>query len=245
MFGLKNVEINIVQSKDESFTIGVEQWCINNGKITITDNVEKILNGQEEELNTIIAHEASHLYNRDNCLFVISVIFSFVLYLTCSNFTGLHLLSFIVLLVFFAYALIKIKLIIEIRADIEAASRFQNPEALIKSLYTLYNHKTRNSMKLQKKELKLDFHPLLDDRKKYLNHIFGKDEPIHFNNNPKRPCFIRLLGHFFKILKPYLGNSKSFTLSGDIEYIDCAIYVYHKNIKKMWIFHYYDFIFKS
>lgn len=128
-------------------------WGTNAGAITIVSNFvlisEKVLDIMDvNELEGIIAHEFSHLFNRDTYTNLINYLIFVLPMVYCYFTTNPHNISttqallFLVSIAIFIYGF-KVRnwvtLNIEIRADREAVLRTKNPDALIKALFRLYS----------------------------------------------------------------------------------------------------------
>lgn len=120
--------------------------------IRVTKKVLEIMN--EDEIEAILAHEFSHLFNRDSFVsFTILMLFSLPLFIifyilsktTLKNITpGESILIFIFTIISFFILLYGTKVVNwitirqEIRSDREAVLKTKNPEALMSALLKIY-----------------------------------------------------------------------------------------------------------
>lgn len=119
--------------------------------IIISDKVLKKMN--EKEIESIIAHEFSHLYNRDSVLaltvyiifilayFLVSLLLFYFYIKVSNNITSFLVIPFVLFfpfIYFYIKTIFKIGIKQEYRSDIEAVLKTKNPDAMINALLKIH-----------------------------------------------------------------------------------------------------------
>lgn len=238
-FGFDDITYNFKRNKDDSLDANVKPGWIKGGKLTISDNLIAILTQNEIEL--VIAHEMSHLYNKDVRLRKIILFILWVSLTLCVDIlTSLNISCVVTLfLAIIIYLLIinpSISKIIEIRADIQAALWLQNIDSLISALNKINVYKkNHNNIKQSKKALifiisLINPHIPIDERIKYLKYL--QDKKIRAIDDPRRPSCIKILTQIWKLVRAYVRNPLSIPTGDKLEYLDYAIFIYYSKLLK-------------
>lgn len=141
-YGFKNIRVSIPKRGFNAFAISLF-----GSRIIITRKLLETLN--QDELDAVIAHEFSHLYNRDSStiMTVLMVFFIPMMYFWMQfslNPTSLvyGLMTIVTLIAFiFGMRVINwIKLNLEIIADRDAVMHIGNAQGLENALFKMYNH---------------------------------------------------------------------------------------------------------
>jgi Zn-dependent protease with chaperone function len=226
IFGLGTI---YVKFRDEDYVNTEAKSDIKNGDTLIITHkaLEKLTNN---EIETCIAHEFNHLYNRDLKLKTITILLIYFVYpflwlrffvFVCVRFHFTNMIIFLLLLALLVLPLfymnkIKIKLftLMEIRSDIEAAIRTQKFDEMKSALAKAecYNGIKKKQYPLSKKIRKYidshisgNVHPPMQKRIEYLEFI--RNVKINVTNNQKRPNLSMLLNQIWKCVIIYTkGN---------------------------------------
>lgn len=151
-YNIKRINVKIVEKREvNAFAISLFRDSIEITKRAL----EKL---KEDEIEAIVAHEFSHLFNRDSILMLtILLIFSLPLLVytyinrnSINNITPAQSIIFFIYIVIFQYGfkvLNWVSVFQEIRSDREAVLKTKNPKALVNALLKIYIEPFENSEK--------------------------------------------------------------------------------------------------
>jgi heat shock protein HtpX len=141
-----------VKVKEKGFNAYASSSIIRGDRIAVTKDLLKVMN--KDELEAIIAHEFSHLFNRDVTLqAIIKLLFLSPLFILWLGYVVFHPTNVIVQAFIFLFMLLAylipifgnkiinwITIDLEIRSDIDAVLKTKKPKALRSAFYKLEYH---------------------------------------------------------------------------------------------------------
>jgi Zn-dependent protease with chaperone function len=211
-------------------------------KVTISDKAIETFT--RDEFETIIAHEMSHIYNKDIkifkvslyltsffCIIIASLLLLFLNFFLNSLFLeSVSLLLLIITLITVSLILKKIKKIIEIRSDIESAKMTNKVESYMSALNKMESTNSIYSMSRSNLEVTLSYmidgeHPQTWKRIEYLKYINLDEIPTI---DKRRPNLFKTIIKSLKCLKGYFVSVNHPPKDNNAESLDYAIYLFHR-----------------
>jgi hypothetical protein len=210
-------------------------------KITISDKaIETYTRG---EFETILAHEMSHVYNKDIRFFqTCGVLTSFAcailltLLLLILVFLINHLLFILIFILLLIIELItvksivtKIRRMIEVRCDIESAKLTNKVELSINALNKLESNnsvllRSRSKFEILRSYFKDKEHPKTEKRIEYLKQLNLIEIPAI---DKQRPNLFKMITKGFKCIRGCYIAVNHPPIGDNVDSLDYAIYLFH------------------
>lgn len=230
-----NIKILIKPSKNDSINVFVKPaW--KGYKLVINNKLIELL--EPDELDVVIAHESSHIYNKDDeiktdCIFF-PILFSIII-LSCINFL-IHfpfiysVYCFVIFILINHSISLKVSKIIEIRADIEAVKITNKADSFIRTFGKMEEYeKHRKKLWIIKLLRRVEAYLLgiaYATTQKRMEYIKKVNFEVIPSIDKKRSKFI--FTKAFKCFKGCIIPINHPPLGEKVDTLDWAIYIYHK-----------------